>query len=319
MVGAAPRDISPEAVVDTDRPWQWRSGYVEQVRQISAPRLEGRSDELAELAAFCASDEQYVWWQGGPWSGKTALMAAFVLNPPPGVDVVSFFVTRRYAAQSDSVAYVEMLIDQLSALLDQAPPAVLPRTARHAVYLRLLAEAAERAAVKGRQLVLLVDGLDEDAHSTGFEVPSIASMLPRSPAAGLQVVVTSRLEMRVPTDVAPDHPLRSCRIRPLVQSKYVRRIQEAARQELNGLLHAGKADTDIVGLLVAAGGGLTQADLAELTGAPLHELAALLTGRFGRTLSSRDGVLLFAHEELRTTAARSLGPAATDALRRHIH
>jgi hypothetical protein len=67
-----------------------RTAYLEQVRDISAAELHGRERELQELADFCHGDEPCVWWQAGPWAGKSALMSWFVLNPPPGVDVICF-------------------------------------------------------------------------------------------------------------------------------------------------------------------------------------------------------------------------------------
>ena len=96
------------------------AGYQEQVGDIvPAGGLRDRAIELDELAAFCAGDETYVWWQADPWAGKSALMSTFTLNPPAGVDVVSFFVTGRLASQSDSDAFTESLISQLHALLGE--------------------------------------------------------------------------------------------------------------------------------------------------------------------------------------------------------
>jgi hypothetical protein len=83
---------SPELpdVLPPEATWPGRSGYLEQVRDIApAHGLRDRERELAELAAFAAGDEACVWWQAGPWAGKTALMSTFVLNPPAGLDVVS--------------------------------------------------------------------------------------------------------------------------------------------------------------------------------------------------------------------------------------
>ena len=77
-----------------------QAGYVAQVRDIAPMALIGRSQELADLVQFCAAVGDYQWWQAGPWAGKTALAAWFVLHPPAGVDVVSFFVTRRLACAS---------------------------------------------------------------------------------------------------------------------------------------------------------------------------------------------------------------------------
>ena len=68
------------------------------------------------MAEFCAGPEAYVWWQAGPWSGKSALASWFVTHPPVGVDVVSFFITGRLAGQADSDAFLDAMIDQLNAL-----------------------------------------------------------------------------------------------------------------------------------------------------------------------------------------------------------
>ncbi|MFK8909478.1 hypothetical protein [Streptomyces sp. YS-3] len=63
-----------------------------------------RTAELAELAAFAAggpAGSAYLWWQAPAWAGKSSLMSWSMLNPPPNVDVVSFFVTARFALHND--------------------------------------------------------------------------------------------------------------------------------------------------------------------------------------------------------------------------
>ena len=64
-----------------------RSAYVQQVRRIAPPDPPGLVGREAELAAFCVEPGggRYVWWQAGPWAGKSALLSTFVLRPPPGV------------------------------------------------------------------------------------------------------------------------------------------------------------------------------------------------------------------------------------------
>lgn len=104
-----------------------RSAYVEQVRQIAPPRLVGREAELARLAAFCtapdgASAGSYVWWRAAEWTGKSALLSRFVLDPPPGVRVVSFFIAARFAGNSDRAAFVEIITEQLGDLLCETVP-----------------------------------------------------------------------------------------------------------------------------------------------------------------------------------------------------
>jgi hypothetical protein len=45
------------------------------VRRIApGTGLLHRADDLAAMREFCISDEPYLWWQAGPWAGKSALM-----------------------------------------------------------------------------------------------------------------------------------------------------------------------------------------------------------------------------------------------------
>jgi hypothetical protein len=110
-----------------------RSGYVDQVRSIAPTGgLLGRESELAELVAFCAGDESYLWWQAGPWAGKSALLSTFVLDPPFGVEVVAFFIVARLAVQADSTAFTEALLDQLSPIVGEVLPSTPSAHARDA-------------------------------------------------------------------------------------------------------------------------------------------------------------------------------------------
>ncbi|MDQ4020706.1 MAG: serine protease, partial [Actinomycetota bacterium] len=80
----------PEVVPDVVPPSAGErvtTAYQMQVRDIAPDRLLDRNAELDELVGFCAGDQSYTWWQAGPWAGKSALMAWFVLHPPAGVDV----------------------------------------------------------------------------------------------------------------------------------------------------------------------------------------------------------------------------------------
>ncbi len=170
-----------------------RSRYREQVRQIAPAELVGRETELAELADFCLAPDEvgaYRWWRAPKRAGKSALMSWFTLHPPPGVRVVSFFVTGRLAGQDHRGAFVDVVLEQLAELLAEPLPAFLPETTREAHLVGMLAEAAELCRSRGERLVLLVDGLDEDRGSAGPH--SIAALLPAHPAAGLRVVVSGR-------------------------------------------------------------------------------------------------------------------------------
>jgi Trypsin-like peptidase domain len=302
-----------------------QSAYLEQVRDLTPDTLIGRAAELAELAEFCAGSEAYVWWQAGPWSGKSALASWFVTHPPVGVDVVSFFITGRLAGQADSNAFLDAMIDQLNALAPaglQSPPVA---GARVGIWLRLLADAAAQAEERARRLVVVVDGLDEDeaGASPPRGRPSIASLLPRRPPPGARFIITSRPGPGVPDDVPPGHPLRTCVHRHLPVSRVAEDTERLAKQELRDLLAGDQTAIDVVGYVAGSGGGLTRNELSELIGAPPHELDSVLRGVFGRSLQTRpsayfrDGgsvpatrVHLFAHETLRATAEEQLGSRA---------
>lgn len=104
-----------------------RSRYLEWVRQIAPMNLIGREPELAELARFCTVPEgpDYVWFRAEPWTGKSALMSTFVLNPPAGVRIVSFFVTARSVGDDTADAFLDVVQEQLAEILGVAKdPAV---------------------------------------------------------------------------------------------------------------------------------------------------------------------------------------------------
>lgn len=169
-----------------------RSGYLEQVRRLAPPELQGRENELAQLTAFCSEPGRgrYMWWRAAPWTGKSALLSWFVLRPPPGVQIVSFFVTARFAGQNDRVAFADVMLEQLAALLKQPLPPYLTEATREPHLLRMLADAVDECQQRGRNLVLVVDGLDEDRGVTsGPDAYSIAALLPARPATGLRIII----------------------------------------------------------------------------------------------------------------------------------
>ncbi|SMD24002.1 trypsin-like peptidase domain-containing protein [Lentzea albidocapillata] len=307
-------DVLPPA-----RPDLITNAYQALMTEIAPEHLHDRGWELDELARFCAGDEPYLWWQAGPWAGKSALLAWFALHPPDGVDVVSFFVTGRWAGQSDSDAFTEAVLDQLAALVGEPPEFAMEAPARRGHLLRLLNTAAARSAESGRTLLLVVDGLDED---TGRVVgrASIANLLPRRPPPGLRVLVASRPYPDLPDDIPGDHPLRTIVPRPLPESPYARNLEGEAKHELATLLGTPGPQRDVLGLITASGGGLTQSDLEELTGRPFYELDALFSGVLGRSVAvtASEHVCLFTHDTLREQAERAYG-AGLAAYRAKLH
>jgi len=309
---------------ETTRATLRADAYLRQVRRIAPPDppgLIGRGEELAELAQFCLEEDArpYIWWQAGPWAGKSALLSSFVLHPPPQVQdrvrLVSFFITARLAAQDTREAFTEVLLGQLAELTGQDLPGVLPEAIREGYLLDLLAQAARACQEAGGRLVLVVDGLDEDRGMIiGRQAHSIAGLLPAAPPAGMRVIVAARLNPPIPDDVPFWHPLRDrATIRSLSQSPYARDMERLAQQELRDLLRGGGTGQDVLGLLTAARGGLSSSDLAALTGAPLWEVEDIVHTGAGRAFGRRPDrwglgpeVYLLAHEELQAGALKSL-------------
>ncbi|MFG2313006.1 hypothetical protein ACGFS9_30700 [Streptomyces sp. NPDC048566] len=306
--------------------WRQRSGWLEQVRAIApAEGLGDREAELAELAAFCAGDELYSWWRGEPWAGKSALLSTFALNPPERVEVVGFFLA---SFASDANAFTDALLEQLAALLEEPVPASLGLAARDASRRRMLRAAAERCRAMGHRLVLIVDGLDQDQGAQPSSgLPSIASLLPSTPADGVQVIVTSRPDPNVAIELPPGHPLHRCRARPLAVSRHGERREHLARRELNALLAGDPLHREVLGLITASGGGLSAAELEELSGLATFEIDQLLDGAFGRTVARRvdltaleqHHILTFAHESLREEAHGRFGGHIRGNYRERLH
>lgn len=309
-----------------------RTRYRHQVLRIAPRELIGRGSELADLAAFCSeesADGWFRWLKAAAWAGKSALLSWFAVNPPPGVRVVSFFVTAQLADQADRVAFVENVLEQLLTLLgEQMPPFLTPAT-REAHLLGLLEDAASLCAERGERLVLVVDGLDEDRGvGTGPDSHSIAALLPARPLKGLRVVVAGRPDPPVPDDVPEGHPLRDGGIvRELEVSPEARAVRAEMKRDLKRLL-AGRPERDLLGLVVASGGGLTADDLATLTGTLAWEVREHLGTATGRSFTRRDNdlapgtapeVYLLAHGDLRVTAAEMLGAEAVSAYREQVH
>lgn len=314
-----------------------RSGYQQQVLRIAPPKLAGRQAELDELAAFCTAPNRvpYVWWRAPAWAGKTALMSWFALHPPQSVKIVSFFITARFAGQSDRAAFIEVVGEQLAALLGQPTPAYLPEATREGHLLAMLEGAAHQFQRRGERLVLLVDGLDEDRGVTiGPDAYSIAALLPARPPAGLRVIVAGRPHPPIPADVPEHHPLHDPGIvRPLGGSPHAAAVRADCERELVRLLRGTPEERDLLGLVAAAGGGLSKSDLAELTSFDAWEVTQHLRAVAGRTFTAREGraqlaaapgtdtseVYVLGHEELQRTALTMLGRDRLSGYRGRLH
>ena len=295
--------VTPSAVTDAVL-----AAYLAEAESIGPAQLLDRQQEWAELVEFCAGETACAWWQAGPWAGKTALASWLATHPPVGVEVASFFVTARLAGQSTADAYLTAMLEQLAALAGLSQPTVAGAAGRRGAYRNMLTEAAHAVTGRGRRLLLLVDGLDEDVGSADG---SIAVLLPADPPPGMRVLVTSRVHPGLPADVPRGHWLRTITPRSLRASPYAQDIKDKAIEELTWQLnHGSPLHTDILGLITASGGGLTLTDLTELTRRPRYEVEHALSSPLARSLRIRaraqDRVYLFGHETLRDLAEDTL-------------
>ncbi|MFJ1582434.1 hypothetical protein ACIOC1_03860 [Streptomyces sp. NPDC088197] len=255
----------------------------------------GRQEERAATLAFVRASEpdapSYLWWHARARVGKTALLADCVTRPPPNTDVLNFFVAE--ARRTDTrTAFVAETAAQIRAFLRRSR-ASAPDPSDAQAWADLLSAAAAKSARHGRKLLLVVDGLDEDAAWTPqrrTNGESIAALLPARPDVNVRIVVSSRGVARLPDDLPAGHPLRlrEClrELRPrehIVENDQAPRA-EAARLRASGL---GRAVTN---LLAVAGGGLRPVDLAELAGAPVDAVHGLLWSADGRCVVSSEPV-----------------------------
>ena len=131
--------------------------------RISLGLMSGRR-ELLELAEFCTSADpnlSYLLVQGAPGSGKSALLDAFVLEPPPDTRVVSFFIAHQVAGDNDTQhAFAGAVIEQLTAMLGNK---LMPHWVANSPITTRFSYLLERVAVMCQQaderLILVVDGL----------------------------------------------------------------------------------------------------------------------------------------------------------------
>ena len=231
-----------------------RPDYVRQIELLAPADLLDRRAELEALADFArpgSAMAPYAIWTGIPGSGKTALAAHFALHPPPGVDVVAFFVSRFRTEQTHQ--FWASVCDQLAALLDRRILAT-----GSAEFVSLWEDAGAAAVRQGRTLLLLIDGLDEN------DPPPIAPWIPKDGDATRRVVIFS-----TPSASGADRgfwlPAGKVLRHELVKSKHAQDAADDISLIVDTRLSERMRDT--LGVLAAAESPLSAADITEL----LHE------------------------------------------------
>ena len=282
----------------------------EALLRLPVDGVKGRGSELELMRRFCAGEDALLVWRADAWSGKSALMAAFAAEPPGGVDLVCFFVNSQIPDQRDSQGFLASVNRQLEALLGLAPGTREPTPgAAEGAFWRLVDDATADSLSLGRALVLLIDGLDEDAalaSVTGQR--SIASLLSGNLPGGLHIIAATRPYPKVLREIGTgSHP--SGAFRDLPPSPYAVVSREQAAAEIDSAVLKEGLDTDVAGFLTAARSGLTLRDFTALTGRPPGIILSMLRTSFRRSIRPEPGadrdregegaIFVFSHGTLR--------------------
>ncbi|MFY9928119.1 MAG: hypothetical protein WAK82_08965 [Streptosporangiaceae bacterium] len=288
-----------------------------------AGALTGQRQNLAGIAGFATGTEKYRWLAGQAWAGKTTLLAEAALQLRGSVDIIAYFASRR-EGDADSSRFLAATVPQLAWLIQEPPPAPVREEFR-----TLWRRVTERAAARGRHVLLVVDGLDEDLHPS--ELPSIAAELPAAAGTHAHVLVSSRSGYQLPADVPLGHPLAFTDPQEIAPFAGATDLAALARQEIDDLLRRDDSDglaADVLGLLTAAAGPLTIEELAAMTsvaGPPAalrRRIRTLLSTAAARSLqpagTAGSGRYQFAHESLLAYAQANESLNDPD-FRRRIH
>lgn len=263
--------------------------------------VRGREGERRAMNAFVRDSRStapsYLCWHADAPVGKTVLLADYVQRPPHHTDVLNFFVSAAHGTDTRA-EFEKQMADQIGAFLRPAQQC-MPGGVRQ--WKHLFAAAAEKSVRHGRNLLLVVDGLDDDVAWSGLSAGgeasaaggrslpsvvrgSIAALLPAVPPPGMRVIVSFRRGVRYPDDLPARHPLRQhTHLRALAPAKGVPQVRLPPPNP------TALGET-VAGLLAAAGGGLRTADLAELAGLPADRLDRLVQGPAGRSLILDDPI-----------------------------
>jgi Trypsin-like peptidase domain len=278
------------------------------VEALSPRALLGRSAELVALEEFTRSNRRWRWIQGNAFAGKTALMAWFALHPPDRVDVAACFMRR--ASGEDTAEYaLDVLTRQLALLAgrrDYLPPAF--PSDRSNDFADLLEEAGRACAERDRQLLVLIDGLDEYDPTTASL--DLADWLPGDSTLPDQATLIAASRAGADVRLPPGHPL-SNSVQRITASEAATEIQQAAHAELDRAARTpGGFLLPLLCSLAAAGSGLTASDMRTLLkrrgrDADVSEIEAQLSSSLGRSLirlphpeDTGTHVYAFAHDTL---------------------
>ncbi len=297
-------------------------GYQTIIQERMPVLLVDRADELSLARSLVRGDASTLAWLAPEKAGKSGLAYTIAHEGMESADIVPFFIRQRDALSNSLEAFLFVTGAFLAGQVGEryGPP---DGGGVDAVWgwKDLLQRATYACRSRGKQLVLLVDGLDEElAHHGAGRSASIASVLPgraELQALGLKVIVTSRPNPPVPPDVPDDHWLRArgswTSLRPsAVAAKAV------DPSEIDALMGA-EPGRSIAGLLAACAAPLTVGDIASLLEISIPTARSVLRHGVSRNLMrSHDpsGVAQYeiGHESTLARIVQNLAPSYADAV-----
>ena len=253
---------------------------------IVPEELFQRDDELKLLNEICSNDTGYFLLEANAYTGKSALLSWFFLNPPKDVWMVGYFLVRRIG-WADSERFEESIKSQLIALI--APSFIDEQriVLKEKSITQLLNEAATIAQKHNRKLVVVIDGLDENINANQHK-PPVLNLLPKKELQNVIVILSCRPNPNAFDNafLLSDHIARKSKVYKLSQSQYVKDIQLAAQAELQALCEEENAKR-VIAFLATAQGALTITDLCVLADVKYQiDVKNIFSSSTGRTFIS---------------------------------
>lgn len=280
--------------------------------------LADRQTEINSLRILRGNALRLVAWRGKEKAGKSGLMYTVARDGLDDLEIVPYFVRAREIGQSSRRSFVHVTGAYLACLAGALfGPSEGGGFEDEILWRELLERAAFQTRLRGRTLVLLVDGLDED-EALHIEAASIAGILPdvaTMRALGIGVIVSTRPNPPVPDDVPAEHWLREDErwtdLAPRPEAEMA-----VDPSEIDELMRTD-AGARVAGYLAAARTPLSIADLSHLTGESTVRVRDLIHRRRGRNLvpvrSDRIGRgYELGHEQTLEQIVRNLVPAFHD-------
>lgn len=284
-VARAVRDFSTELAQDTRVPVQMAvSGHRRALDEYIPERTDPRSEEIDLVRRFIAGESGQWWgWRGEAWSGKSTLMALTLRAIEEEHSVVPFFISGRQINSRERLHFLDRTLPRLAQLCGEESVPATTKSVQVDVYHGYLLRAAAACADVGQRLVLLIDGLDEDAEA---HKGSILATIPVNLPDNVRVIVASR-PVALPTDIHETHPLKSdATWHRLAPSTLATAAQSVAERDVTELLGT-ELGRQVAEVLAAAGAPLSMADLAELVDAPPAKVREqVIRDRVGRCLAA---------------------------------